>query len=257
MRTPLVAGNWKMHGSLTSIQELLGGIIGGLGDPGNENGPETVPEIVVFPPFPYLQNVSELLAGTRVSWGGQDLSEYPSGAHTGEVAAGMLKDFGCSHVLVGHSERRALYGDTDARVAAKFQAAVGAGLIPVLCVGETLTEREQGITEDVVGRQLDAVLDVAGIEGFGRAVVAYEPVWAIGTGLTATPEQAQAVHAWIRGKLEATDATIASCLRVLYGGSVNASNAAELFSMTDIDGGLVGGASLQAEEFLEIYEAAA
>jgi len=253
MRTPLVAGNWKMHGSLTSIQELLGGIIAGLGDPRGENPPE----MLVCPPFPYLHNVGELLAGTPVMWGGQDLSEHESGAYTGEVAAAMLKDFGCSHVLVGHSERRALYGDTDERVAAKFAAASAAGLIPVLCVGESLTEREQGITEEVVGRQLDAVLDTAGIAGLERAVVAYEPVWAIGTGLTATPEQAQAVHAWIRGKLEAADATIARRLRVLYGGSVKASNAAELFSMADIDGGLVGGAALKAEEFLGIYEAAA
>jgi triosephosphate isomerase len=253
MRTPLVAGNWKMHGSLTSIQELLGGIIGGLG----KTSPESGAEIAVFPSFPYLQNVGELLAGTPVMWGGQDLSEHESGAYTGEVAAAMLKEFGCTHVLVGHSERRALYGDTDERVAAKFLAASAAGLIPVLCVGETLVEREQGITEDVVGRQLDAVLNTAGITGFERAVVAYEPVWAIGTGLTATPEQAQTVHAWIRGKLEAADATIARRLRVLYGGSVKASNAAELFSMTDIDGGLVGGASLKAEEFLGIYEAAA
>ena len=256
MRTPIVAGNWKMHGSLTSIQELLGGIIAGLGEKGGSSD-GNAPEIAVFPSFPYLQNVGELLAGTPVMWGGQDLSEHESGAYTGEVAAAMLKDFGCSHVLVGHSERRALYGDTDARVAAKFLAASAAGLTPILCVGESLGEREQGITEEVVGRQLDAVLDTAGIAGFERAVVAYEPVWAIGTGLTATPEQAQAVHAWIRGKLEAADATIARRLRVLYGGSVKASNAAELFSMTDIDGGLVGGASLKAEEFLGIYEAAA
>jgi triosephosphate isomerase len=257
MRTPLVAGNWKMHGSLTVIQELLGGIIGGLGETGGHSASETAPEIAVFPPFPYLQNVSELLAGTPVVWGAQNLSEHASGAYTGEVAAAMLKDLGCRYVLVGHSERRALYGDSDERVAAKFQAAGLAGLIPVLCVGETLSEREQGITESVVGRQLDAVLDTAGIAGFEQAVVAYEPVWAIGTGRTATSDQAQAVHAWIRGKLAAADATIARRLRVLYGGSVKASNAAELFSMPDIDGGLVGGASLKAEEFLGIYEAAA
>ena len=261
MRTPLVAGNWKMHGSLASVQKLLGGIIGGLGETGghsaNEAANEPAPEIAVFPPFVYLQNVGELLAGTGVTWGSQNVSEYESGAYTGEVAASMLTEFGCTYVLVGHSERRALYGDSDERVAAKFQTTMGAGLIPVLCVGETLSEREQGVTEDVVRRQLDAVLDTAGIAGFEQAVVAYEPVWAIGTGCTATPEQAQVVHAWIRGKLAAADATIARRLRVLYGGSVKASNAAELFSMPDIDGGLVGGASLTVEEFLGIYEAAA
>jgi triosephosphate isomerase len=184
------------------------------------------------------------------------LNPAAKGAHTGEVSAGMLLDLGCRYVLVGHSERRTLYGEGDADVAARFAAALEAGLEPVLCVGETLEERESGRTEAVVERQLDAVLERSGVDSFGRAVVAYEPVWAIGTGRTATPEQAQAMHAFIRDKFASRDGIIAGQLRILYGGSVNGSNAADLFAREDIDGGLVGGASLKAEDFLAIRDAA-
>ncbi|NIM70164.1 MAG: triose-phosphate isomerase [Xanthomonadales bacterium] len=245
MRKLMVAGNWKMHGSTTMIRQLMDGIEAGL---------ETscLAEVVVFPPFPYLPLVSELAAGGRVAWGAQNLNPNPQGAHTGEVSADMLVEFGCRYVLVGHSERRALYAETSTGVAEKFRAALEAGLQPVLCVGETLEQREAGETEAVVARQLDAVLAAVGIEGFSEAVVAYEPVWAIGTGHTATPEQAQAVHAYIRHKFAALDGTIAGQLRILYGGSVKGSNAADLFAREDIDGGLVGGASLTAEGFLDI-----
>jgi len=200
--------------------------------------------------------VARLAAGSPVGVGGQTLCTQAIGAYTGEISAAMLKDVGATHVLVGHSERRAMYGETDAVVAEKFMAAQAGGLIPVLCVGETLEEREAGITETVVARQLEAVVAAAGIGAFAQAVVAYEPVWAIGTGRTASPEQAQAVHGFIRGYFAAKDATLADHLRVLYGGSVKASNAAELFGMADVDGGLVGGASLKADEFVRICVAA-
>ncbi len=247
-RRPLVAGNWKMHGSLDAVRELVSGIIEGL------NGDESA-EIAVFPPFVYLPEVAAR-AGDRLAWGAQDLSEHDEGAHTGEVSGAMIADFGCRYALVGHSERRSDHQETDEQVAAKFQAAQRHGLMPVLCVGETLEEREADATEKVVGRQLDAVLKVAGGSAFGRAVIAYEPVWAIGTGRTATPDQAQAVHAFIRDKLRRADDTMAGEMRILYGGSVKAANAAELFSMADIDGGLVGGASLKAADFLAIARAA-
>ncbi len=250
MRRILVAGNWKMHGSRAMVKELLAGLLAGAG---NENGTD----LAVFPPFPYLCDAQAMLKGSPISWGAQTLNPVAQGAHTGEVSAGMLLDFGCRYVLVGHSERRTIYGESDEDVAERFEAALAAGLEPVLCVGETLEERERGETESVVDRQINAVLDRCGIGGFARAVVAYEPVWAIGTGKTASPDQAQAVHAFIRDKFVSQDDIIAGQLRILYGGSVNGSNAAELFARDDIDGGLVGGASLKVGDFLAIRNAVA
>ena len=250
MRKILVAGNWKMHGSGAMVQELLEGLLAGTQN-------ESDVDMAVFPPYPYLAQVQSLLDGSSISWGAQSVNPVSQGAHTGEVSAGMLLDFGCRYVLTGHSERRAIYGESDEDVAKRFEVALASGLEPVLCVGETLEERENGETEAVVERQLDAVLDRCGIAGFERAVVAYEPVWAIGTGMTATPEQAQAVHAFIRDKFFSQDDIIAGQLRILYGGSVNGSNAADLFAREDIDGGLVGGASLKIEDFLAIRNAVA
>lgn len=249
MRQSLVAGNWKMNGSRSSIEALLNGIKAGV-------NPDMRAEVAVCPPAVYLPQVADALRGTSIYWGAQNVSEHESGAFTGEVAPAMLIEFGCRYVIVGHSERRALYGEDDGTVARKFEAARKAGLKPILCVGELLEEREQDATEAVVGRQLGAVLELCGAAAFADAVVAYEPVWAIGTGKTATPEQAQEVHAFIRGRVAEQDATIAGGLRLLYGGSVKASNASELFGMGDIDGGLIGGASLQADEFLAICRAA-
>jgi triosephosphate isomerase len=250
MRRSLVAGNWKMHGSRSENAALVDEIL--AADQGEDG-----PEVLVCPAFVYLWEVGRQLRGSSVALGAQDVCAEAIGAHTGEVSASMLKDVGCSHVIVGHSERRALYGDNDQLVARKFAAAQREGITPILCVGETLEEREQGRTSEVVLRQLDAVLAVAGAEGFMKSVLAYEPVWAIGTGKTATPEQAQEVHALLRARLAEKDATMAACLRILYGGSVKAANAAELFAMQDVDGGLVGGASLNGEEFRRICEAAA
>lgn len=246
MREKLVAGNWKMHGALSENRDLLEGVLAGVRGT----------QCVVCVPFPYLFQAQSILQGSAVAWGAQNLSQHAMGAYTGEVSAAMLVDFGCCYVLVGHSERRSLYGEDDTTVALKFVAAQQAGLTPILCVGETLQEREGGVTDLVVGRQLDAVLDKVGAAGIGRAVIAYEPVWAIGTGRTATPEQAQAVHAFIRGRIAALDPAVADKLVIQYGGSVKASNAAELFSMPDIDGGLIGGASLNAAEFVAICSAA-
>jgi len=239
-----------MHGSRDMVKDLLEGLLAGV-----EN--DAGVDMAVFPPFPYLSQARDMLSGSSIYWGAQNLNPVAKGAHTGEVSAGMLVDLGCSHVLVGHSERRTLYGETDEDVASRFEAALAAGLVPVLCVGETLDERESDQTERVVGRQLDAVLQRCGVEGFKRAIVAYEPVWAIGTGKTASPEQAQAVHAFIRDKFVSQDDIIAGQLRILYGGSVNGSNAADLFAREDIDGGLVGGASLKADDFLAIRNAVA
>jgi triosephosphate isomerase len=250
MRRILVAGNWKMHGSRVMVKELLEGLLAGT-----EN--ESTADLAVFPPFPYLFEAQALLQGSSISWGAQNLNPVAQGAHTGEVSAGMLVDFGCRYVLVGHSERRTIYGESDEDVADRFEAALAAGLEPVLCVGETLEQRESGETEPVVDRQLSAVLRRCGVEGFARAIVAYEPVWAIGTGKTASPDQAQAVHAFIRDKFVSQDDIIAGQLRILYGGSVNGSNAAELFARDDIDGGLVGGASLKVGDFLAIRDAVA
>ena len=250
MRRPVVAGNWKMHGSRAESTKLVDELIEAIEPDG--------PEAVVCPPFVYLWEIGRRLKDSALALGAQDVCAEPGqGAFTGEVSATMLRDVGCGYVIVGHSERRALYGDTDALVARKFVAAQGQSLVPILCVGETLEERERGVTREVVARQLDAVLAVAGSSAFARAIVAYEPVWAIGTGKNAAPEQAQDVHAFIRERIAARDATIAAALRVLYGGSVKAANAAELFAMPDVDGGLVVGASLKAEEFMRICAAAA
>src|SRR5580692_3867242 len=250
MRRQMVAGNWKMHGSRSANQALLAELEMSL-------KPDWAIDIVVFPPFVYLSDEVRALEGGRIGVGAQDVCAESGGAFTGQVSASMLKDVGCSHVLVGHSERRCWYHEDDALVARKFAAALAAGLVPVLCVGETLDEREAKQTETIVARQLDAVIAMHGVGGFARAVLAYEPVWAIGTGRTASPEQAQAVHSLLRNRIHAQDAKIARHLRILYGGSVKAGNAAELFSMPDVDGGLVGGASLSADEFQQICAAAA
>ena len=245
MRQPLVAGNWKMHGSRAENASLVSGLLDLL-------QPDKRAEILLCPPFPYLMETGRLLKDSGVALGAQSVCAESQGAFTGEVSAAMLKDVGCRYVLVGHSERRQLFGERDALVARKFVAAQGQALVPVLCVGETLEEREGGQTTSVVSRQLEAVLAVTGVQALARAVIAYEPVWAIGTGRTASPEQAQEVHAMIRAKVAERDATIGGSVRILYGGSVKASNAQELFAMPDIDGGLVGGASLKADEFARI-----
>ena len=247
MRKKLVAGNWKMHGSLADNVALLDAIKPALAGI----------DAAVCVPFPYLAQAQASLTGSTIAWGAQNVSEQAKGAFTGEVSTGMLLDFGCSYVIVGHSERRSLYGESDELVARKYMAAQAAGLIPILCVGESLEERESGVTEAVVARQLDAVIAAAGVASLAKAVVAYEPVWAIGTGKTASPAQAQAVHAFIRGKIAALDAGVAEGLVIQYGGSVKAANAAELMAQPDIDGGLIGGASLVADEFVAICRAAA
>ena len=238
-----------MHGGLAANQRLLDGL---KSNAARWQGVSSA----VCAPFPYLQQVRDSLRGSSIAWGAQTLSEHDVGAYTGEVSGAMLRDFECRYVIVGHSERRQLYGERDAQIAAKFQAAQRAGLIPILCVGETLAEREQGATEEVVGRQLDAVLGAAGVAALQEAVLAYEPVWAIGTGRTATPEQAQAVHRFLRERVAARDGAVAAEVQILYGGSVKAANAVELFAMPDLDGGLIGGASLVADDFIAICEAA-
>jgi triosephosphate isomerase len=247
MRRQLVAGNWKMHGSREMASALVAEVAASL---------PAGADVAVLPPFPYVAALVERHASSKLAFGAQDLSEHMQGAFTGEVSGAMLKDIGCTYVLAGHSERRQYHAESDALVAKKFVAAQAAGLVPILCVGETLEERDGGTTEAVIARQLDAVIDLAGIGAFARAVVAYEPVWAIGTGRTASPEQAQAVHAFIRDKLAGLDGTIAGSLRILYGGSMKPSNAAELLGQRDVDGGLIGGASLVAVDFLAICRAA-
>jgi triosephosphate isomerase (TIM) len=249
MRVKLVAGNWKMNGSLASNQGLLEAIIPVIGALSGM-------KCAVCAPFPYLAQVQRALTGSGIAWGAQDLCQYDNGAYTGGVSAAMLAEFGCSYVIVGHSERRSLFGETDEVVAAKFGRAQAAGLIPILCVGESLAEREAGITESIVARQLDAVIAHCGVQALGKAVVAYEPVWAIGTGKTASTDQAQVVHAFIRGRVAVADKAVAAALPVLYGGSVKAGNAAQLFAMPDIDGGLIGGASLVGDEFAAICRSA-
>jgi triosephosphate isomerase len=249
MRVKLVAGNWKMNGGLVVNQALLKAsapLLSGL----------TNVKVAVCAPYPYLAQVEQALKGTSIAWGAQDVCQFGNGAYTGGVSAAMLADFGCSYVLVGHSERRTIFGESDQVVAEKFAAAQKAGLTPILCVGETLAERESGVTEKIIARQLDAVIGGSGIAALGNAVVAYEPVWAIGTGKTASPDEAQAVHAFIRARVAALDAKIAAALVIQYGGSVKAANAQTLFAMPDIDGGLIGGASLVAEEFAAICRAA-
>ena len=252
MRRPLIAGNWKMHGSRAENAELIEALLLGL--------PAQPPaDIAVCPPWVYLWEVARALKASPIAVGAQSVCAETVGAFTGEVSASMLKDVGCRYVIVGHSERRALYKEDDALVARKFLATQAQGLIPILCVGETLEERERGQTMQVVTRQLGAVLDVAGVGAMQTAVIAYEPVWAIGTGKNATPAQAQEVHAHIRATVAARDdkdGKIAAGLRVLYGGSVKAANARDIFAMPDVDGGLVGGASLKADEFLKICAAA-
>ncbi|NOZ54462.1 MAG: triose-phosphate isomerase [Gammaproteobacteria bacterium] len=249
MRQPFVAGNWKLNGSKQLIKNLLEAIL---------DGSKTIKnaEIAVFSPFLYIQQVAELLEGSSIAYGSQNVSEYNAGAYTGEVSAAMLKEFSCKYAIVGHSERRAIYGESDQQVAQKFIMAQHLGIRPILCVGELLEERESGNTEKVVARQLDAVISAAGINAIEAAVIAYEPVWAIGTGKTATPQQAQEVHAFIRERLSRSNDAVATNVRILYGGSVKPNNATELFAQTDIDGGLIGGASLDAADFLAICQAA-
>jgi triosephosphate isomerase len=249
MRDFLVAGNWKMNGSTAANGELISGILSGMPSASRV-------KLLICPPFPYLEAARRQVEGTRLAVGAQNVSAHAKGAYTGEVSAAMLRDIGCEYVIVGHSERRALMHESSADVAAKFEAALAHRLTPILCVGETLEQREAGQTEAVVDGQLDAVVDRVGIEAFARAVIAYEPVWAIGTGRTATPEQAAAVHRHIRSALGRRDAGVAEGIRILYGGSMKADNAAGLLSIPDIDGGLIGGASLQAGEFLAIAGAA-
>ncbi len=255
-RRRIVAGNWKMHGARAALGELAAGL---AALPAAQA--ESMPEVVVFPPYPYLSDINRVFeerkgeGGIAVRVGAQDVSAHRVGAHTGEVSALMLADCECTHVLVGHSERRLSLGETDELVADKFARASLAGLTPVLCVGETLRERNAGRTAEVVLRQLGVVLDRCGARRFENAVLAYEPVWAIGTGHTATPVQAQEVHALLRGAIARSDAKLAASLRILYGGSVKGANAAELFAQPDIDGGLVGGASLDLTDFWRIITA--
>ncbi len=248
MRKKMVAGNWKMHGNLAENKQLLNAIIPSLREFRNAH-------FAVCVPYPYLSSVQDQLGHTNIFWGAQNLSQFEMGAYTGEVSASMLNDFGCGFVIVGHSERRMLYGESNHSVAEKFAAAQRASLIPILCVGETLEQRETGITEQIIQEQLSAVIDMAGIDSLNKAVIAYEPVWAIGTGKTASPQQAQDVHAFIRKGIATKNTNIANDLTILYGGSVKANNASELFAMHDIDGGLIGGASLIAEDFIAICRA--
>ncbi len=249
MRRRIVAGNWKLHGSRGFAASLLGEVVAAL--------PVAGVDVVVLPPMPYVGELARQFADHPLAFGGQDVSPNGEGAFTGEVSARMLLDVGGRYGLVGHSERRSLHREDSDLVAAKFHAAVDAGLAPILCLGETLEEREAGRTEEVIAAQLRPVLDRAGVAAFADAVVAYEPVWAIGTGRTASPGQAQEVHAFIRGQVAERDARIGDSLPILYGGSVKPANAAELFAQADIDGGLIGGASLVAGDFLAIVRAAA
>ncbi len=249
MRPRIVAGNWKLHGDRAFARSLLDALAAAPAPAGVER--------VVLPPVPYLGELADRYAASGLAFGAQDLDLNDQGAYTGEVSGRMLKDVGARYVLVGHSERRQYHEEDSAHVAEKFVAARRAGLVPVLCVGETLHQREAGQTEWCLEKQLQAVVELAGVAAFEGAVLAYEPVWAIGTGRTATPEQAQEVHAFLRGEIRALDARIAGSLPILYGGSVKPANAAELFSQPDVDGGLIGGASLVAQDFLAIAAAAA
>ena len=247
MRKTIVAGNWKMNASKESVNTLIEGILSGMN--------EASSEVIVCAPFPYLSQVESLIQGSSLMLGAQNLNVNSAGAYTGEVSADMIKDFGAQHVIVGHSERRSLYAETNAIVAEKTKAAIDAGLTPLLCVGESLEDRESGNTEAIVEEQINAVIDLIGIESFDQVIIAYEPVWAIGTGLTASPEQAQTVHLFIRNLLANSSEKIAKRTPILYGGSMNAGNAADLISCSDIDGGLIGGAALKAEDFLQICKA--
>ncbi len=247
-RQPLVAANWKMNGNRASVEALLDGLRLGL--------PVDGVEVLVCAPFIHISLAAELLAGSDIGLGAQTVSEYGNGAYTGEISTDMLKDYGCGYVIIGHSERRHILGETNETVARKFRHARENGLQVILCLGERLEEREAGMTEQVLSEQLEAVIAGAGIESLTGAVIAYEPVWAIGTGHTATPEQAQAAHSFIRLQVARHDDRIADALRILYGGSVKADNAAGLFAMADVDGGLIGGASLKVDDFLAICRAA-
>jgi len=249
MRQRLVAGNWKMFGNSARNQLLLEGVAARTGTLDGVS-------CAVCVPFPYLFQARSILAGSGVAWGAQDASQWPEGAFTGEVSVSMIADFDCRYVIVGHSERRNLFHEDDQLVAAKAEAVLERRMVPIVCIGESLEQRERGITEEVVSRQLQAVMEKIGIEGLGKSVIAYEPVWAIGTGKTATPGQAQAVHAYLRALVAKQDANVAKALTMLYGGSVKAANAQALFGMEDIDGGLIGGASLDLDEFTAICEAA-
>lgn len=250
MRKPFVAGNWKMHGSKASILSLVTGLNNQIDQLGNV-------DVAVCPPAIYIDYANRTLTGNGISVGAQNMAEEPiQGAFTGEVSVEMLKDFDCGYVILGHSERRAIYGETDSEIANKVKIALSANVTPILCVGETLEERESGVMEQVIATQLDAVLDVVGIDAFGKIVIAYEPIWAIGTGVTASPAQAQEVHAFIRGKLAGLNSAVAEKVIIQYGGSVKPDNAKELFGQADIDGGLIGGASLNADDFIAICKAA-
>lgn len=249
MRKPMVAGNWKMNGTRSSVITLVDFL--------KQHIKKTINiDVVVLPSFIHISQVEALLVGTPISWGAQNLYIGSQGAFTGEVAGPMLRDYGCKYVLVGHSERRLVLNENLQLVATKFKTALEFGLQPILCVGETLAERQKGQTERVIQQQLQSVIDFAGLESFRHAIIAYEPVWAIGTGQTATPQQAQDVHQFIRQLFSKQDTNLSNLLRILYGGSVKADNAASLFAMPDIDGGLVGGASLEAKGFLDIVKAA-
>jgi triosephosphate isomerase len=248
MRQPLIAGNWKMNGSKAETVELLNGILAGVGEIKKS-------EVAVCPPFPYLHLAEERLKGSSIRYGAQDCSPEENGAFTGQVSAAMLNDLGCTYVILGHSERRLFNAENDALIGRKFAQALAHGVTPILCVGETLQEREQGKTEEVVARHLDGVLESAGVDALAKGVIAYEPVWAIGTGVTATPEQAQEVHAFLRARIAKKSAEVAQQIRILYGGSMKPGNASELMSQVDIDGGLIGGAALKATDFLTICQA--
>ena len=249
MRSKVVVGNWKLNGSLTANEQLLKQLTAQV-PAGTRTG------CAVCVPFAYLAQARQLLQGSPIAWGSQDCSRFEKGAYTGDVSAAMVAEFGSRHAIVGHSERRTIFGDTDAVVVEKYALARKAGLVPIFCVGETLEEREGNRTEAVLARQVDALLDKHGADGLDGGIVAYEPVWAIGTGRTATSQQAQEAHAFLRSRIAGRGREIAARLPILYGGSVKASNAAELFAMPDVDGGLIGGASLVAQEFVAIWQAA-
>jgi len=247
MRNLMVAGNWKMNGDLVMTSELIDEIASGHAD-------YDACEVLICPPFPLLARAANKIQNTPILLGAQNLSEYDSGAYTGEVSASMLADIGCQYVIIGHSERRAIMLETNKMIRDKFNAAIDSNLIPILCVGETLEQKNQELTMEVIKEQLSSVMD-DNIESMANAIIAYEPVWAIGTGLTATPEEAQSIHRFIRGIISSISQEIADKIQILYGGSVNGGNAKGLFSMPDIDGGLIGGASLTASDFLSIVKA--
>jgi len=256
VRKPLVAGNWKMNGTSATNKKLLDGILT------HADSFKTV-DVALFPPAVYLQQVQEALKGTHLSWGTQNLSQFKQGAYTGEISAVMLRDFGCRYVLIGHSERRCLYAELDLDqlvldhiIAEKYEMAIKEGITPIVCIGESPEEHAKGMTEEVVGRLLDITIERLGVHALSQAVLAYEPVWAIGTGNSATPEWAQDVHSFMRERIAKHDKATAETVQILYGGSVKGNNAAPLFSMPDIDGGLIGGASLDVDEFVSICQAA-